>query len=99
MSWPFGMGCHGPDGHSPCCCAQSRGTECQLPFFIDLSSFISSRTGRKVKKSAIHFYIRNGKIEDVSGEFLFFWPHLATRGILVPQPEIKPVPSELEAKS
>ena len=29
----------------------------------------------------------------------FFWPHHATGGILVPQPEIEPVPPSVEAQS
>ena len=31
--------------------------------------------------------------------FLFSWPHLSARGILVPQPGIKPVPPAVEAHS
>ena len=30
---------------------------------------------------------------------LFFWPHRAACGILVPRPGIKPVPSAVEAQS
>ena len=31
--------------------------------------------------------------------FIYFWPHLAACGILVPCPGIKPVPSALEVQT